>query len=94
MIEKYEIYYRETVIGYLHVDTERRLHRYIPRPEGVEEVDPIACLLRVMKEGQEEFGEVIPFFDSRLFYMKRSGRKIFGYHTDHFTFKLLEDEDK
>ena len=51
-MEKYEVYYDITLIGFLWVNEDYK-YRYEPFYEGVERVREKACLLRVMENGTE-----------------------------------------
>lgn len=93
-MEHYEVFYRDTLIGYLTVDTKTDRYRYDPVPEGVAEVEETACLLRVMKEGQPEFGEPIPFFQNRIYNMKRWNLTVVNYQTDSYVMRLLPDGEE
>ena len=90
-IERYELFYRDVLIGTLKVDPVTKKHHYIPEPDGVREVEDRACLLRVMREGTADFGEPIPFFDNRLRNMKRAGLHEVHYQTDCFTLREVLD---
>ena len=64
-MEKYEVYYDITLIGFLWVNEDYK-YRYEPFYEGVEKVKELACLLKVMENGTDgEFGEPIPFFSGK-----------------------------
>ena len=88
MPERYEVYYRDTLIGHLSVEAER--YAYTPEKAGVAAVEDRACLLRVMKEGTDGYGEPIPFFQNRLYNMKRNNLRQVNYQTDCFTVKQVE----
>lgn len=90
-IERYELFYRDILIGTLEVDTITKKHNYIPDADGVIAANDRACLLRVMKEGTGNFTEPIPFFDNRLRNMKRNGLHEINYQTDFFTLREVPD---
>ena len=90
MIEKYTVHYKDVLIGILLVDASLNKHCYIPEPCGVEAVKDCAMLLREMKEGTVGFQDPIPFFENRLFNMKRWGLRRLNYQTDNFTLKQAE----
>ena len=90
-MEQYEVFYRDTLIGHLTVDTATNRYRYTPNPEGVREVEDTACLLRVMKEGTDGFEEPIPFFQNRIYNMKRWNLTVVNYQTDNYTLRLLPE---
>lgn len=91
LIERYELFYRDVLIGTLEVDPVTKKHNYIPDADGVAEVSDRANLLRVMKEGTADFGEPIPFFENRLRNMKRFGLHEMNYQTDFFTLREMLD---
>ena len=83
-MEKYEVSYDKTLIGFLWVNEDYK-YRYEPFIEGVEKVRDTACLLRVMEIGTDgEFGEPIPFFQERIRYMKLWKLGVINYQTDKF----------
>ena len=90
-MEQYEVFYRDTLIGHLTVDTATNRYRYLPNPEGVREVEATACLLWVMKEGTDGFEEPIPFFQNRIYNMKRWNLTVVNYQTDNYTLRLLPE---
>ena len=90
-MEKYEISYDNTLIGFLWVNEDYK-YRYEPFPEGVEKVKGHACLLKVMENGTDgEFSEPIPFFQERLRYMKLWKLGVINYQTDKFVIKRIEE---
>ncbi len=89
-MEKYEVSYDKTLIGFLWVNEDYK-YRYEPFPEGVEKVKNHACLLRVMENGTDgEFGEPIPFFQERLRYMKLWKLGVINYQTDKFVISRID----
>ena len=89
-VVKYEIRYRDTLIGWLFI--RNGLHRYVPDPEGVAQVRKIAPLSRVMTEGCE-WGRPIPFFQERIVAATRFGRERFiSMQTDYFVMRMTEEE--
>ena len=89
-MEKYEVYYRDVLIGSLFVNSDYKYH-YEPNFEGVEKVKDTACLLRVMEEGTTDFGDPIPFFQERLRYMKLWKLGVINYQTDKFVIKKISE---
>ena len=85
--EEYEVFYRDTYIGWLTVDTVTGKHCYTPDKTGVEAVRVRASLLREMIEGTEGFVPPIPFFLNRIRNMKRAGIHELNYQTDYFTLR-------
>ena len=89
-MEKYEVYYDDTLIGKLFVNGEYK-YCYEPDFEGVEKVKNRACFLKVMENGTNgEFGEPIPFFQERLRYMKLWKLGVINYQTDKFVIKRID----
>lgn len=93
-MERYEVFYRDTLIGRLTVDTTANRYRYDPDAEGVAKVESAAFLLKVMKEGSRGFGEPIPFFQSRIYYMKQWKLTEINYQTDFYTLRLLPTDEE
>ncbi len=90
-MEKYEVFYKDVLIGNLFVNNEYK-YCYEPVFEGVERVKDFACLLRVMEEGTNgAFGEPIPFFQERLRYMKLWKLGVINYQTDNFVIKRISE---
>lgn len=90
-MEKYEVFYKDVLIGNLFVNNEYK-YCYEPVSEGVERVKDSACLLRVMEEGTNgAFGEPIPFFQERLRYMKLWKLGVINYQTDNFVIKKISE---
>ncbi len=90
-MEKYEVFYKDVLIGNLFVNNEYK-YCYQPVFEGVERVKDSACLLRVMEEGTNgAFGEPIPFFQERLRYMKLWKLGVINYQTDNFVIKKISE---
>lgn len=92
--EKYEVFYKDVLIGILTVDVADCKHRYEPNAEGVAKVESTACLIRVMKEGTDGFTEKIPFFENRLYNMKRAGLHEVSYQTDWFLIREIQNESE
>jgi len=90
-MEKYEVYYKDTLIGWLQVNPTVNQYRYDPEPTGTAAVKNRACLLRVMENGSEGWAEPIPFFQNRLYNMKRNGLKVVNYQTDYFTMVQIQE---
>lgn len=91
VLEKYEVFYKDVLIGNLFVNNEYK-YCYEPVLEGVERVKDSACLLRVMEKGTNgAFGEPIPFFQERLRYMKLWKLGVINYQTDNFVIKKMSE---
>lgn len=88
-LEKYEVFYKDTLIGILTVDVIKNKYCYDPNYEGVEKVKDTACLIKVMIEGSNGFIEPIPFFQNRLMNMKRLGLQVGNYQTDWFVIREI-----
>lgn len=86
-MEFYEVYWKDTYIGRLTVDGSAGKHSYEPDPEGVAKVKEDTVLLVEMVNGTSGFVKPIPFFQERLYYMKRNGFDEIRYHTDYFVIK-------
>lgn len=86
-MEYYEVYWKDTYIGKLTVDNAVGKYSYEPDPEGVEKVKEETFLLVEMVKGTDGFVEPIPFFQERLYNMKRNGLDEIRYHTDYFLIK-------
>lgn len=91
IIETYEFFYKNVLIGILKVDITENKHQYEPIYQGVEAVKKNACLDRVMIEGTNGFEETIPFFENRLYNMKRAGLREVNYQTDYFLLRRILD---
>lgn len=91
IVETYDVFYKDVLIGILKVDITENKHLYEPNYEGVEAVKETACLIRVMIEGTQGFIDTIPFFENRLYNMKRVGRREVNYQTDNFTIRRILD---
>lgn len=89
-MEQYNVYWKNVYIGRLTVDNTTRQHFYEPYPEGVEKVKEKAILLVKMINGTDGFVTPIPFFQNRLYNMKRAGLEEIGYHTDYFVMKRYQ----
>lgn len=89
-MERYEVFYKDELIGMLSVNSAGR-YCYEPIPDGVEAVKDSACLLRVMIDGSDGFGEPIPFFQNRLMNMKRFGLHQVNYQTDYYLIREITD---
>lgn len=91
-MEKYEVFYKDALIGKLFVNDDYK-YCYEPNFDEVEKIKKSVPLIRVMEEGTNgEFGEPIPFFQERLRYMKLWQLSVIGYHTDYFTIKRIMEE--
>lgn len=83
-MESYELSFQDTFLGTLVVDTINGNYAFHPDAEGVDAVKAKTVLIREILEGTDGFGPPIPFFQSRIRNMKRSGLKELRYHTDYF----------
>ena len=86
-MERYEVFYRDTLIGILTVDSTTGMHSYEPNEDGVSAVKQTVPLTHEMLDGTLGFVEPIPFFQNRLKYMKRYGLSEINYQTDYFTIR-------
>lgn len=83
-MEQYEFFWRDIRIGLLTVDPQTNRYAYTVDEKGLAEVVDHVPLDRVMREGTNGFVKPIPFFQSRLYYMKRYGLHEISYQTDLF----------
>lgn len=91
IIETYEVFFEDVLIGILKVDISNKKHLYEPNKNGIEKVNERACLLKVMINGTNGFEELIPFFENRLYNMRRSNLRQVNYQTDKYTVKRILD---
>ena len=89
-MEHYEVYYRDTFLGMLTVDTAADRYAYVPCQDAVAQVKEEVALIREMVEGTAGFVPPIPFFQSRLRNMRRFGLSELHYHTDYFCIKRCD----
>ena len=85
-MEKYEVYYDITLIGFLWVNEDYK-YRYEPFYEGVERVKDHACLLKVMENGKETTLRTI---GDKWSYLQRTK---FGANAQPF-YVLIDNEGK
>ena len=86
---KYEIYYKNTLIGVLEVNIDGQ-HKYTPNKEGVQIAKKDVSLSHEMQV-QSDWREPIPFFKNHIENAKRfSDGKIIDYHTDPFKMIRVE----
>lgn len=89
-MERYEVFYRDRLIGLLAVDPETGMHCYEPDAAGTSAVQEIVALEHELLNGTSGFAAPIPFFQNRLKYMKRFGLREINYQTDYFTVRKLD----
>lgn len=83
-MENYELSFKDTFLGTLTVDAINGKYAFNPNMAGVDAVKEKTVLIREILEGTDSFRPPIPFFQSRIRDMKRSGLKELRYHTDYF----------
>lgn len=79
---KYQIFYKETLIGVLEINEEGQ-YRYTPDVEAVETLKNEVPLTREMLE-KSDWREPIPFFKERIENGSRFNLDVIRYHTDLF----------
>lgn len=87
-MKRYEVFYRDTLIGVLEVD-ETGKHRYTPDEKGVKATKEKTSLIKEMISGTDGFVDPIPFLQNRLMNAERWGLDEINYQTDHFTIKRI-----
>lgn len=85
----YNVYWDDVFIGTLSVNNGK--HRYIPSFEGIKKLEGIAPLVAQVKRPYD-WGEKIPFFESRIINCERFGTEDYAYQTDHYRLEVLEKE--
>ena len=93
-MKQYEFFWKTIRIGTLTVDPDTNRHAYTVEEEGLSRVIGHVPLDRVMQEGTDGFVQPIPFFETRLYYMKRYGLHKLNYHTDYFVLREVCDEQR
>ena len=88
-VNKYELYYKDVLIGILYDDTLLKKHNFCPNPEGIEKAGPNALLLNFMIDGTGGFVDPLPFFYTRIDNMRRWNLHEINYQTDYFTIKEI-----
>ena len=86
-MEQYAVYYRDIRIGTLRVEGGK--HWYLPCEAGVRAAEKHTFLTKEMREGTPGFEEPIPFFQNRLYQMKRWNMTEMNYATDYFLIRKL-----
>ena len=89
-MEQYELFYKSILIGHLSVFDGK--HMYVPRESGVQLVGSGAPLSKEMREGTNGFTDPLPFFQNRLFNMKRWGLTKINYQTDYCTLTKVDTQ--
>ena len=92
MVRKYEVYYKDDLIGILEVELETRKHKFIPNAQGVEKTKEKACHIVEILNGTEGFVNPIPFFENRLINGERLGLTVINYQTDNYVIKRVSEE--
>ena len=86
-MEKYELYFQDTFLGTLTVDTAAGRHAFSPDAAGVTAVRDKTVLIVEVERGTDGFVPPIPFFQNRIMNMKRTGQDEIRYHTDYFVLR-------
>ena len=81
-MERYEIFYRQFLLGILTVDSATGNYHYIPDAAGTAAVLALTSLPVEMRT--ETSGPPIPFLQNRIMNMKRCGLTEINYQTDYF----------
>ena len=82
-MKKYEIFYKEILIGMLEIRDDGK-HKYTPNMKGVEIAKTQVSLIHEMLEASD-WRDPIPFFQNRIDNAKRfSTENNISYHTDSF----------
>lgn len=84
-MEKYEVYWKDTMIGVLSVNEEQ--HKYEHIEEAIQKLKQIPFDPAVTRS--RDWGEKIPFFSSRLESCKRFPELEIGFQTDFYRFKRI-----
>ncbi|MBE6885155.1 MAG: hypothetical protein E7487_11205 [Ruminococcaceae bacterium] len=89
-MEQYEVFYRDTFLGMLSVNTQSGQHMFRPNREGGAAVCRQTSLIREITEGTDGSVPPIPFFYNRLKEMKRWDLNEINYQTDYFLIRKCE----
>lgn len=85
----YNVYWKDVLIGTLSVNNDK--HRYIPNFEEIKRLEGKAPLLaQVMKP--YDWGEKIPFFETRIVNCERFGKEDYTYQTDNYRLESITKE--
>ena len=90
--EVYVLHYQDTFLGTLMVDTVTGRHSFEPDFSGVEAVKQETVLIVEILEGTKGFVPPIPFFQNRIWNMKRARLEEIRYHTDYFVLRKVRAE--
>ena len=86
-MDKYNVYWKEIKIGTLSVEGKK--HKYVPEKEAIGALkNPLDPRLKE----ERDWGEAIPFFETRLKSAARFPNLEIGNHTDFYTLKKIEGE--
>lgn len=85
-MDKYNVYWKEIKIGTLSVDGKR--HKYVPEKAIQDLKNPLDPRLKE----ERDWGEEIPFFQSRLESAARFPKLEIGNQTDFYRLKKIEEE--
>ena len=85
----YSVFWKDVLIGTLSVNNNQ--HRYIPNYDGINKLKGKAPLVASVTKAYD-WGEKIPFFDSRIRNCERFGTEDYTYQTDHYKLELLTKE--
>lgn len=89
-MERYQLYYRDFLLGVLEVDPTNGKHCYTPNRAVIDEIDKRYPLDPILLGGSDGFVNPIPFFKSRLYQMRRWNLTEINYQTDYFLLKRVE----
>lgn len=85
----YNVFWEDILIGTLSVNNNQ--HRYIPNIEGIKKLNGKAPLVASVTKAYD-WGEKIPFFDSRIINCERFGTEDYTYQTDHYRLEPITIE--
>lgn len=92
-MERYKLSFKDTFLGTLKVDAISGKYAFEPDAEGVNAVREETVLIKEIEKGTNGFVPPIPFFQSRIYHMKRAHLKEIRYHTDYFILREQELND-
>ena len=82
-MEKYKVYWKDTLIGELYVEDGK--HKYEPNYENVSKLNEVP--LDPILLNSRDFGEKIPFFQTRLESAEKFSDLPIGFQTDFYRLK-------
>lgn len=89
-MDRYEVFYRDRLIGLLTVVPKTGMHCYEPDEAGAAAAGQLTPLSHELLHGTSGFVPPIPFFQTRLKHMDRFGLREINYQTDYFTVRKLD----